>query len=372
MTAVMGRRILAWVIDLVLFLAVVVGVFAALAEYEDIPPGFALDACEVLALQDSDAATGCVVVGNRAYITSTSDNAVQTTASIGYLAFFVVLQGVTGASPGKLLTGLRVVDEDGQRPGVGRSFVRTLLWIVDGAPWFLPLVGFVVGLTSTGHRRVGDLAAKTYVVSARDAGAPVSTGEVTPTGSSGAPPQPWQSSPPPSGAPWSPMPATSRDRTDAAPPDAARPASIAIDGAGGDRVTDLPPIPSTDDLVPDVSGTADRAPDLTAGPPTADTSADVATPHLEADPAWSAVPETPNEDFATTDDASPTAGPAPFVAPGSEPELPEAPAAAEPAPAPMPPPQWDVARNTYIQWDPARQLWLQWDTVANRWKLIDS
>ena len=171
-TAVMGRRILAWILDLLLFAAVVLGVFAALAAPVDIPEGFVLDACERLQALDSDEASGCIELGDTAYITSTADTGIQTLTSFGYLAFFVVLQGVTGGSPGKLLTGLRVVDEEGRRAGVGRSLVRTLLWVVDGAPWFLPLVGFITGLTSTGHRRVGDLAAKTYVVSRAAVGAP--------------------------------------------------------------------------------------------------------------------------------------------------------------------------------------------------------
>jgi hypothetical protein len=76
-----------------------------------------------------------------------------------------------------------------------------------------------------------------------------------------------------------------------------------------------------------------------------------------------------NADFGTTDDASPTAGPAPFVAPGTDPRA-EAPST--PQVNPMPPPQWDQARNTYIQWDPNQQMWLQWDPRANRWKLIDT
>ena len=32
------------------------------------------------------------------------------------------------------------------------NLVRWLLWIVDSAPWCLPLVGFITGLTTVGHR----------------------------------------------------------------------------------------------------------------------------------------------------------------------------------------------------------------------------
>ena len=80
-----------------------------------------------------------------------------------------LLQGVTGATPGKLACRLRVVDQQGRPCGIGRSIVRSVLWIVDGLPGlcfclFTPLVGFVAMLVSKEHRRVGDLVAKTYVV----------------------------------------------------------------------------------------------------------------------------------------------------------------------------------------------------------------
>ena len=332
-TAVMGRRILAWILDLVLFAGVVLGVFAALAAPVDIPQGFVLDACERLQALDSDEARGCIELGDTAYITSTADTGIQTLTTLGYFAFFVLLQGLTGASPGKLLTGLRVVDEEGRRAGVGRSLVRTLLWVIDGAPWFLPLVGFVTGLTSTGHRRVGDLAAKTYVVSRAAVGAPPIPPEVA---QFGAPT--WS---PPTAAPapqsWAP-----------APPAAERP------------------------TLPAASPQAMPEPDVT-------TPVDEAPPEVGADPTWWSGPEadhatgdwapptTPGEEFdIVAEDASPTAGPTPFVAPGSE-----APPPTAPSPA-LPPPQWDQARNTYIQWEPGPQRWLQWDTVHQRWKPIDS
>ena len=265
-TAVMGRRILAWILDLLLFAAVVLGVFAALAAPVDIPQGFVLDACERLQALDSDEASGCIEFGDTAYITSTTDTGIQTLTTFGYFAFFVVLQGVTGGSPGKLLTGLRVVDEDGRRAGVGRSLVRTLLWVIDGAPWFLPLVGFITGLTSVGHRRVGDLAARTYVV---------------PRAAVGAPPLP---------------------------------PAVAQFG------------------VP------------TWSPPTATGGAPA---------SWEA----------------PTSTAAPPAEPPSLPD--EPPRANTPSPA-LPPPQWDQARNTYIQWEPGPKRWLQWDTVHQRWKPLDT
>ena len=351
-TAVMGRRILAWVLDLLLYGALVLAVYALLAARVDIPSGFGLDACESLRLQDPDGAAGCLELGDRAYVTSTVDNIVQTLVSFGYLVFFVVLQGITGGSPGKLLTGLRVVNEDGQIAGVGRSLVRTLLWIVDAAPWCIPLVGFIVGLTSTGHRRVGDIAAKTYVVGRDAVGTPpLLTAGVAPAGSWGAPPPPSSWQPPPStDEPWSTAPA-GPPRMDAPPTDPA------------------PRIPAAEELAPEISGTPDDQPAPPPEVPTEPWSEDPGGAPTDAD--W-APPSTPGPEFETTADPSPTAGPSPFVAPGSDPAPPATDAGSAPESAPAPPPQWDQARNTYIQWDPNQQQWLQWDSVANRWKLIDT
>ena len=56
--------------------------------------------------------------------------------------------------------------------------VRWLLLVVDA--FFCFLVGLITALATTGHQRVGDLVAKTYVVSAHDLGvspvAPVADG----------------------------------------------------------------------------------------------------------------------------------------------------------------------------------------------------
>ena len=204
-TAVMGRRIAAWVLDLVLYLGLAIALFFALSEWVPIPTGFVSDACTMLELEAGDAASGCIELDDRAYITSDVDNRIQTAASVVYFAFFVVLQGLTGASPGKFLTGIRVVDEQGHRAGVGRSLLRTVLWVVDAAPWFVPLVGFIVGLTSTGHRRVGDLAAGTFVVHRRDVGTPpLPTAATAPGATWGAPPpSSWQPAPPTVTPPWS-------------------------------------------------------------------------------------------------------------------------------------------------------------------------
>jgi uncharacterized RDD family membrane protein YckC len=83
-----------------------------------------------------------------------------------YLGVFVVVQGFTGASPGKALLGLRVIRPDGTTPGKLRSLVRVVAWVVDGLALLLP-VALWSAWFSPGHRRVGDWVAGTYVIRSR-------------------------------------------------------------------------------------------------------------------------------------------------------------------------------------------------------------
>ena len=82
------------------------------------------------------------------------------------IAYFVVLEGVFGATLGKWLLGLRVVQPDGARPGLIKSTLRNLLRLVDGLP-FLSILGAVLILTSPERTRVGDRVAGTRVVRTR-------------------------------------------------------------------------------------------------------------------------------------------------------------------------------------------------------------
>jgi uncharacterized RDD family membrane protein YckC len=84
----------------------------------------------------------------------------------------VLIQGLTGASLGKLMLGLRVVREDGRRAGIGWMVLRWVLLFVDSICCILP--GVVLVFTTKGHRRLGDMAAGTFVVRREATGAPLS------------------------------------------------------------------------------------------------------------------------------------------------------------------------------------------------------
>ena len=82
------------------------------------------------------------------------------------LVLFVTVQGITGASPGKALLGVRVIRGDGAHPGALRSAVRVVAWLVDGLMLLLPVALWSAWL-SPGTAGVGDWVAGTYVIRSR-------------------------------------------------------------------------------------------------------------------------------------------------------------------------------------------------------------
>jgi uncharacterized RDD family membrane protein YckC len=77
--------------------------------------------------------------------------------------YFVLLEGLAGATIGKRLLRLRVVGTDGQRPGLGRGALRNVLRVVDSLP-ALNILGVALILTSAERARFGDRIAKTRVI----------------------------------------------------------------------------------------------------------------------------------------------------------------------------------------------------------------
>ncbi|HEX7902134.1 MAG TPA: RDD family protein, partial [Planctomycetota bacterium] len=76
---------------------------------------------------------------------------------------FSVLEGLTGATPGKWIARIRVVGADDLRPcGVGRAFLRKLLLVADG--FMNGMVGLLIAAFSEKRQRLGDLVAKTVVI----------------------------------------------------------------------------------------------------------------------------------------------------------------------------------------------------------------
>jgi len=83
--------------------------------------------------------------------------------SLLIFAYYVLFEGLFKGTLGKLILGMRVVETNGRRVGIGRAFFRNLLRIID----FLPvayLLGIILVASSDTKQRVGDRIAGTYVV----------------------------------------------------------------------------------------------------------------------------------------------------------------------------------------------------------------
>jgi uncharacterized RDD family membrane protein YckC len=82
-----------------------------------------------------------------------------------WLAYFTICEATSGQTLGKMLTGIKVVDEQQGTPSWGQAATRNLLRLVDALP-ILYIVGLIsVFVTGEGRRqRVGDIAARTFVV----------------------------------------------------------------------------------------------------------------------------------------------------------------------------------------------------------------
>jgi len=80
-----------------------------------------------------------------------------------WLAYYIVPEGLFGASLGKMLQGLCVVRVDGRPLGFGAVVTRNVLRLIDALPGFY-LIGGVAVLATANSQRVGDRWARTTVV----------------------------------------------------------------------------------------------------------------------------------------------------------------------------------------------------------------
>ncbi len=164
-TAVMGKRIGAYVIDAIIGTIVSIIAFLSLADSVET----LVDPCG-----RSDSPTLCFYADGTTYFAEDGEAGAIVAISFGFWLFIGwIVQGITGGTPGKLMVGLRVVGQDtGELAGFSKCFGRTALWIVDAQPFGFPLVGLITGVTTKGHRRVGDMVARTLVVSKESVGQP--------------------------------------------------------------------------------------------------------------------------------------------------------------------------------------------------------
>lgn len=159
-TRVVGRRVAAYLIDSILTALVASLLWFVFTDRLDADTTFG----------------GGIVVGETRYGFSEDSGGKRAAwlvlSLLQWLAVFVVLPGLRGTSPGRALMKIRLVNREGGSPGIGRAFLRFVIWIVDSLP-FANLVGFILVLTTKANQRLGDMAAGTYTVKAEAAGRPI-------------------------------------------------------------------------------------------------------------------------------------------------------------------------------------------------------
>jgi uncharacterized RDD family membrane protein YckC len=188
-TKVVGQRVLGFVIDLLIFLAV--GAVSWYALTKNVSSGECLG--------------GGLEIGDKCRAFDPDSTWMRTVwfviLGVTFLLLWFVLPG-RGTSPGHAVTGTRVVNAEGQPPGLGRGFARGFfMWLIDAS-----IVGLIVAAVTKQNQRIGDLVAGTYVVRKSAAGQPISGAQQAAVGGGspyGSPPQgPVYGSPPPQqGAP---------------------------------------------------------------------------------------------------------------------------------------------------------------------------
>lgn len=91
-------------------------------------------------------------------------------AAVGFLlAYYPIFEGFLGATVGKLVVGIRVVDEDGQEPAMGKILVRTAFRLIEVNPFvFGGIPAGLIAMSSKKRQRLGDMVAGTFVVKRED------------------------------------------------------------------------------------------------------------------------------------------------------------------------------------------------------------
>lgn len=155
----MGKRIVAFIIDIAIWSFLFSLAFRLLADSAD---------------KDFATCTGtCFTAGDTVYGVGGAKAALLWLIFFwGYLILVLgLLQGIKGFAAGKALLGLRVVNANGEAPGAGKGIVRALFLIIDY--FFCLLIGLISSIATKKHQRVGDMVAKTFVVGKNDVGRPI-------------------------------------------------------------------------------------------------------------------------------------------------------------------------------------------------------
>jgi uncharacterized RDD family membrane protein YckC len=149
--APMGRRVLAFALDIILISILSTPIFVVLAIV------FLPDWCReyVQAVQNPP-----FVVPN---LPDSAEVVVSLLGDVILAIYFAVFQTLHGQTPAKQLLRVRVVDQAGQKPDLTQSFWRALLLILSMNLFFLPML---YAFFNPQRRALHDMIAGTYVVEA--------------------------------------------------------------------------------------------------------------------------------------------------------------------------------------------------------------
>jgi uncharacterized RDD family membrane protein YckC len=153
-------RTIAYVIDLIIFGVIIVTIVAMIS----IP--FVLIFPDQFNIQFLDSGRGIFVqpAGPVAVVLSFL---VGTTAFIGLMVYFIVLEGRFGFTPGKWLLGLRVLKEDGTRIGYVEAIIRNIPKVVGNSVFIVIDALLMLLLFNKEKQRGFDKIARTIVVHKR-------------------------------------------------------------------------------------------------------------------------------------------------------------------------------------------------------------
>lgn len=411
-TAVFGRRIGAFIIDyafmLIIATIVFIGVFASSGDTEVFDsPEQAEAACTLFNDQIDEAF--CIPLGSDVVVWENTavDDAIFASliAAIVFGALnWVLLSWLTGASLGKLMTGVRVVHKATfAKAGFLRQLGRWLAHLIDALPYILivPLVGLITGIVTKGHRRVGDFLASTLVVHKDFVDRPTlvpGVNDAYPQIASQQFTQPFN------------MDSTSQDAPSLAPPSLASGTGGAMSSGGSLGTTEssgtgLPM--SSEGFVGSAAGEEAEGSQMSdVAPATGDEMGEGDGDVGDADPgdagmreADSGNADTMDTGMGDADSRNPDSGDTDSVVGGSgdadsmgagmgdaesmdagmgdadsmgadmkqQGSEDDTQTAASSQRAGVDEPMWDNARGAYIQWDPKLSAWMQWDEAQDRW-----
>lgn len=84
---------------------------------------------------------------------------------LGSILYYVLFTGLKGQTPGKMATGIQVVTEGGEVPGVGRAFLREIIGKIIST--VVIFIGYIWVAFDPRKQGWHDKIARTYVVKKR-------------------------------------------------------------------------------------------------------------------------------------------------------------------------------------------------------------